>query len=242
MTLIGKTAVVTGASSGIGEATACLLAQKGCNVALAARREDRLRDLAAELGEGALAVPTDVTDPAACEALVSRAVDRFGSVDILVANAGLGLYGSILGGDPEDWRRMFEVNVLDVLYTAHAAVSHMLDRGSGDIVIVSSLAARRVPTADGTVYAATKRALTAVAEGLRMDVSARGVRVVNVEPGLVRTEFPESTSQSAEQFYAEKEYSPIEAEDVAAAVAYAVGQPPRVSISEIIVRPTEQLR
>ena len=242
MTLIGKTAVVTGASSGIGEATARLLAQRGCNLALAARRENRLQDLAAELGEGALAVPTDVTDPTACEALVSRAVERFGSVDVLVANAGLGLYGSIPDGDPEDWRRMFEVNVLGVLHATRAAVRHMLDRGSGDIVIVSSLAGRRVPTVDGTVYAATKHALTAVAEGLRMDVSARGVRVINVEPGLVRTEFPESTSQSAEQFYAEKEYSPIEAEDVATAVVYAVGQPRRVSISEIIVRPTEQLR
>jgi clavulanate-9-aldehyde reductase len=242
VTLTGKTAAVTGASSGIGEATARLLAQGGCNVALAARREDRLKDLATELGEGALAVPTDVTDAAACEALVSRAIERFGSVDILIANAGLGLYGSIPDGDPEDWRRMFEVNVLGVLYVARAAVRHMLDRGSGDIVIVSSLAGRRVPTADGTVYAATKHALTAVAEGLRMDVSARGVRVVNVEPGLVRTEFPENQSESAEQFYAEKEYSPIEAEDVAAAVVYAVCQPRRVSISEIIVRPTEQLR
>jgi NADP-dependent 3-hydroxy acid dehydrogenase YdfG len=204
--------------------------------------QGRLRDLATELGEGALAVQTDVTDPAACETLVSHAVERFGSVDVLVANAGLGLYGSIPDGDPEDWRRMFEVNVLGVLYATRAAVRHMLDRGSGDIVIVSSLAGRRVPAADGTVYAATKHALTAVAEGLRMDVSARGVRVINVEPGLVRTEFPENQSESAEQFYAAKEYSPIEAEDVAAAVAYAVGQPPRVSISEIIVRPTEQLR
>ena len=111
MTLAGKTAVVTGASSGIGAATARLLAQQKCNVVLAARREDRLNGLAAELGEGALAVPTDVTDPATCEALVSRAVGDFGSVDILVANAGLGLYGSIAEGEPEDWRRMFEVNV-----------------------------------------------------------------------------------------------------------------------------------
>ncbi len=233
---------MTGASSGIGEATARLLAQKGYNVVLAARREDRLKSLAAELGEGALAVPTDVTDPAACEALVSRAVEHFGSVDVLVANAGLGLYGSIPDGDPEDWRRMFEVNVLGVLHTTRAAVRHMLDRGSGDIVIVSSLAGRRVPAADGTVYAATKHALTAVAEGLRMDVSARGVRVMNVEPGLVRTEFPESTSGSADEYYAHREFSPLEAEDVAAAILYAVEQPPRVSISEIIVRPTEQLR
>lgn len=111
MTLTGKTAVVTGASSGIGEATARLLAHDGCNVVLAARREERLKRLAAELGSGALAVPTDVADPAACEALVSRAAESFGSVDILVANAGLGLDGSVVDGEPEDWRRMFEVKV-----------------------------------------------------------------------------------------------------------------------------------
>ena len=111
MTLTGKTALVTGVSSGIEEATARLLAQQKCNVALAARREDRLNSLAAELGEGVLAVPTDVTDPAACEDLVSRADKSFGSVDILVANAGLGLYGSIAEGEPEGWRRMFEANV-----------------------------------------------------------------------------------------------------------------------------------
>ena len=240
MTLSGKTAVVTGASSGIGAATTRLLAQHGCNVALAARREDRLQALARELGDATLAVPTDVTDPGACERLVSRAVERFGAVDVLVANAGLGLYGSIPDGDPEDWRRMFEVNVLGVLYATRAAVRHMLDRGAGDVVIVSSLAGRRVPRADGTVYAATKHALTAVSEGLRMDVSPKGVRVTNVEPGLVRTEFPTSSYGSADRFYAEKDYAPIEAEDVAAAVLYAVEQPPRVSVNEIVVRPTEQ--
>jgi NADP-dependent 3-hydroxy acid dehydrogenase YdfG len=111
LTLTGKTGLVTGGSSGIEEATARLLAQQKGNVALAARREDRLNSLAAELGEGMLAVPTDVTDPAACEDLVSRTVKSFGSVDILVANAGLGLYGSIAEGKPEGWRRMFEVNV-----------------------------------------------------------------------------------------------------------------------------------
>ena len=109
--LAGKTVIVTGASSGIGEATARLLAREGCNVVLAARREDRLTALATELGEGALAAPTDVTDPAACAALVARAVERFGSLEILVNNAGLGLYGSVPEGDPEGWRRMFEVNV-----------------------------------------------------------------------------------------------------------------------------------
>jgi NADP-dependent 3-hydroxy acid dehydrogenase YdfG len=117
----------------------------------------------------------------------------------------------------------------------------MLDRVSGDVVIVSSLAGRRVPRADRTVYAATKHALTAVAEGLRMDVGARGVRVINVEAGLGRTELPEGPFRGVDQYYTEKKYSPIEAEDVAA-VLYAVEQPPHVSVSEILVRPTEQLK
>jgi NADP-dependent 3-hydroxy acid dehydrogenase YdfG len=240
VTLAGKTAVVTGASSGIGEATARLLAREGCNVVLAARREDRLNALAADLGEGALAAPTDVTDPAACAALVARTVERFGSMEILVNNAGLGLYGSVAEGDPEDWRKMFDVNVLGVLYVTRAAVRQMLRQGAGDLVFVSSLAGRRVPRADGTVYAATKHAVNAVAEGLRMDVHEKGIRVINVEPGLVRTEFPESSYPSADEYYAEKEYPPLEAEDVAAAVVYALDQPPRVSINEILVRPTEQ--
>jgi NADP-dependent 3-hydroxy acid dehydrogenase YdfG len=240
VTLAGKTAIVTGASSGIGEATARLLASEGCNVVLAARREDRLNALAAELGEGALATPTDVTDPAACAALVARAVERFGSLEILINNAGLGLYGSVVEGDPEEWRKMFGVNVLGVLYTTRAAVRHMLARGSGDVVFVSSLAGRRVPAADGTVYAATKHAITAVAEGLRMDVHDRGIRVINVEPGLVRTEFPENSYPDAEEYYAQKGFVPLEAEDVAAAVVYAVSQPARVSVNEVAVRPTEQ--
>jgi NADP-dependent 3-hydroxy acid dehydrogenase YdfG len=240
MTLAGKTAIVTGASSGIGEATARLLAKEGCNVVLAARREERLRTLADELGEGALAAPTDVTDPAACAALVARTVEHFGSLEILVNNAGLGLYGSIAEGAPEDWRRMFDVNVLGVLYTTRAAVRQMLRQGAGDVVFVSSLAGRRVPRADGTVYAATKHAITAVAEGLRMDVHEKGIRVINVEPGLVRTEFPESSYPSAEEYYAQREYTPLEAGDVAAAVVYALQQPPRVSVNEIMVRPTEQ--
>jgi NADP-dependent 3-hydroxy acid dehydrogenase YdfG len=240
VTLAGKTAIVTGASSGIGEATSRLLAHKGCNVVLAARREDRLKTLAAELGEGVLVAPTDVTDPAACAALVARALEHFGSLDILVNNAGLGLYGSIAEGDPEDWRKMFDVNVLGVLYVTRAAVRRMLERGSGDILFVSSLAGRRVPRADGAVYAATKHAVTALAEGLRMDVHENGIRVINVEPGLVRTEFPESSYPSAQRYYAQKEYSPLEAEDVAAAAVYALEQPPRVSVNEIMLRPTEQ--
>ncbi|MFL6057918.1 MAG: SDR family oxidoreductase [Rubrobacteraceae bacterium] len=240
MTLAGRTAVVTGASSGIGEATARLLASEGCNVVLAARRKERLNALAAELGDGTLAAPTDVTDPGACAALVARTVERFGSLDILVNNAGLGLYGSIPEGDPDDWRKMFDVNVLGVLYLTRAAVRHMLARGTGDVVFVSSLAGRRVPAPDGTVYAATKHAITAVAEGLRLDVHEKGIRVINVEPGLVRTEFPRSSYPDSEEYYAQKGFAPLDPEDIAAAVLYAVSQPARVSVNEVAVRPTKQ--
>ncbi|MGB3634508.1 MAG: SDR family oxidoreductase [Rubrobacteraceae bacterium] len=242
MTLSGKTAIVTGASSGIGEATARRLAEGGCNVVLAARREDRLEKLAAELGENIVPIPTDVTDPAACAALVARTIERFGGLDILVNNAGLGFYGSIAEGDPEDWRKMFEVNVLGVLYVTRAAVRHMLENGSGDIVFISSIAGRRIPTPEATVYSATKHAVNAISEGLRMDLTDKGIRSVTVEPGLVRTEFPESSHASAEEFYEEKGYAPLEAGDIANAVLYALEQPDRVSINEILVRSTEQTR
>jgi NADP-dependent 3-hydroxy acid dehydrogenase YdfG len=240
-TLDGKTAVVTGASSGIGETTARLLASKGCNIVLAARREERLESLTSELGEErALAVPTDVTDPEDCVTLIDQAVESFGSLDFLINNAGLGLYASLAEADPEDWRTMFDVNVLGVLYTTQAAVRRMLRQGSGHIVFLSSLAARRVPTSEASVYAATKHAIIAVVEGLRMDLSEKGIRVTSVEPALVRTEFPESSYPSAEEFYAGKGYAPLEAEDVASAVLYAVEQPPWVSVDEILLRSTEQ--
>ena len=238
--LVGRTAVVTGASSGIGEATARLLHGRGCNIVLAARREERLRSLAAELGDNALPVATDITDPEACAKLIARTIEHFGTLDVLVNNAGLGIYASIHEADPVDWRTMFEVNVLGTLYATHVAVRHMLERGFGHVVFVSSLAGRRVPRPDGTVYAATKHAITAVAEGLRMDVGAKGIRVTTVEPGLVRTEFPESTYPSAEEFYAKRAYEPLEAEDVAAAVLYAVEQPPYVGVDEILLRPSRQ--
>ena len=242
MTLTGKTAIVTGASSGIGEAISRLLAEGGCNVALAARREERLQKLAAELGENALPVQTDVTDPEACAALVSRTIDHFGGLDILVNNAGLGIYGSLAEADPENWRTMFEVNVLGALYMTQPAVLHMLENGAGDVVFVSSIAGRRVPTPESTVYAATKHALNAIAEGLRMDLSQKGIRSINVEPGLVRTEFPEGSHPNAEEFYASREFSPLEDKDIASAVLYALEQPERVSVNEILVRSTEQPR
>ncbi len=135
---------------------------------------------------------------------------------------------------------MFGVNVLGVLHATRAATRRMLDRGPGDVVFVSSLAGRRIPRADGTVYAATKHAMSAIAEALRMELHAKGVRAISVEPGLVRTEFPSSSFPSAEEYYAQREYSPLEAQEVASAVLYAVEQPPHVSVNEILVRPTDQ--
>lgn len=236
----GRTAIVTGASSGIGEATARALILARYNVVLAARREKRLNDLASELGERALAVPTDITDPSACAALVARTIERFGVIDALINNAGMGIYAPLTEGNPEDWRKMFDVNVLGGLYTTRAAIRHMVERGSGDVVFISSVAGRRVPRGDGIVYAATKHAITAIAEGLRMDVSQQGIRVIAVEPGLVRTEFPERSFSSAEEYYADKKYIALSAADVANAVLYAIGQPPNVSVNEILIRPTEQ--
>ena len=161
-------------------------------------------------------------------------------MDVVVNNAGLGLYAPIPEGDPEDWRRMFDVNVLGALYVTRAAACHMLERESGDIVFVSSAAGRRVPHGHGAVYAATKHAITAIAEGLRICLHDKGIRVITVEPGLVRTEFPENSFGSPDDYYAGKEYSPLEAGDIAEAVLYAIGQPPRVSINEVLVRPTKQ--
>lgn len=242
MTPTGKTVVVTGASSGIGAATARRLVESGHNVALAARRKDRLEELAAELGENALAVTTDVTDPDDCAALVARTVEQFGGLDALVNNAGLGFYGSIAEADPEGWRTMLDVNVLGVLYVTQAAVRAMIENGSGDLIFISSIAGRRIPTPESTVYAATKHAVNAIAEGLRMDLTSKGIRSITIEPGLVRTEFPESSHPSAEEFYADKDYTPLEAEDIANAVLYALEQPSRVSVNEIMVRSTEQTR
>ncbi|HET7480823.1 MAG TPA: SDR family oxidoreductase [Rubrobacteraceae bacterium] len=236
-----RTAIITGASSGIGEATARLLAQNGYNVVLAARRADRIEALATALGQRALAVPTDITDPAACEDLVTRAVERFGALDLLVNNAGIGLYSTIADADPEDWRRMFDVNVLGALCCTRAAIRHMIPHGSGDVVFISSVAGRRVPNAYGTVYAATKHALSAITGGLRMEVEGKNIRVISVEPGLVRTEFPNNSYSSAAEYYAQKEYAPLEAGDVAEAVLYAVSQPRSVSVDEVLLRPTDQI-
>jgi NADP-dependent 3-hydroxy acid dehydrogenase YdfG len=245
--LSGKVALVTGASSGIGEATALALAQAGAAVAIGARRADRLEALAAKLrddGARVLTLDLDVTDEAACRDAVARTRAELGGLDVLVNNAGVMLLGTIVGADVEDWRRMLSTNVLGLMYTTHAAVDGMVEQGSGDIVNISSVAGRTARKGAG-VYNASKWAVNAFSESLRQEVTTRGVRVSLVEPGAVATELTDHITQPDAQADIRRMVggmTPLQAEDVARAIVYVVTQPPHVAVNEVLVRPTEQER
>jgi len=244
--LDGKVALVTGASSGIGEATARALAAEGAAVALCARRVDRIETLAKELDEAggqALVVELDVTDEAACRSAVDRTVGELGGLDVVVNNAGVMLLGPIVDADTTDWRRMIETNVLGLMYMTHAALPHLLER-RGDVVQVSSVAGRTANASSG-VYNASKWAVNAFSESLRQEVTTQGVRVTVVEPGAVATELTDHiTHQETKDSTRERigKMRPLQSEDIAEAVLYAVTQPPHVAVNEILVRPTDQAR
>jgi NADP-dependent 3-hydroxy acid dehydrogenase YdfG len=245
--LNGKVALVTGASSGIGEATAIALAAEGAKVAIAARRQDRLEALEAKLtsnGSTAITLTLDVTDEQACRDAVAATRERFGGLDILVNNAGVMLLGPILDADTEDWRRMIHTNVLGLMYLTHAALPHLVEQGSGDIVNISSVAGRVARSGSG-VYNASKWGVNAFTESLRQEVTQRGVRISVVEPGLVDTELGDHITHAASK-QATKEWKdsirPLHADDIARAVVYVVTQPDHVAINEILVRPTDQDR
>ena len=245
--LAGKVALVTGASSGIGEATAIALAEAGAAVAIGARRRDRLDALAAKLTDGGARVLTldlDVTDEQACTAAVARTREELGGLDVLVNNAGVMLLGTIVGADTEDWRRMVSTNVLGLMYMTHAAIEGMVEQGSGDVVNVSSVAGRVARKGAG-VYNASKWAVNAFSESLRQEVTGRGVRIGLVEPGAVATELsshitqPEAKAASAQMAAGMRT---LQSEDIARAVLYLVTQPPHVAVNEVLVRPTDQER
>lgn len=243
--LEGTTAVVTGASSGIGAATARALAAEGAAVALLARRRERLEELAAELGERASVHGTDVADEAGVRASLEAVVATHGGIDVLVNNAGYGRIGPAADAEWADWKAMVDVNVLGVFAAAMAAVPHLVKaaagpRGVADMITVSSVAGRKV--VKGTnVYAATKHAVGAFSEGLRQELAEQHVRVGLVEPGLVRTELTEDpTSGTAE--IRDTGYDVMEPSDIADAIVYAVTRPARVAVNEILIRPTGQTR
>ena len=245
--LEGKVTLVTGASSGIGEATAIALAEAGAAVAIGARRQDRLDALAAKLrddGTAVLQLDLDVTSEDACRDAVARTRRELGGLDVLVNNAGVMLLGTIVGADPEDWRRMMSTNVLGLMYMTHAAVDGMLEQGSGDVVNISSVAGRTARRGAG-VYNASKWAVNAFSESLRQEVTGRGVRISLVEPGAVATELTDHITQEAAREEAKRNATSMRAlqsEDIARAILYVVSQPPHVAINEVLVRPTDQER
>jgi NADP-dependent 3-hydroxy acid dehydrogenase YdfG len=248
--LEGTVALITGASSGIGEATAETLAQHGAALALVARRLDRLDDLAAKLrGDGASVLPiqADVTNRDEAFGAVERVVTELGRLDTVINNAGVMLLGPIEHAPLEEWERMVHVNVLGLLYCAKAALPHLLKaadgepRGVADLVNISSVAGR-VPRLGSGVYNATKHAVGAFSESLRQEVTGRHVRVSLVEPGAVTTELathnrPEIRDQLAQRFSGTQR---MEAADIADVIGYIVSRPRHVAINEILVRPTEQ--
>ena len=245
--LSGKVALVTGASSGIGAATAVALAEAGAAVAVGARRRDRLDALAGRLrddGGRVLQLELDVTDEQACTDAVRRTLEELGGLDVLVNNAGVMLLGTIVGADPEDWRRMLHTNVLGLMYMTHAAIEGMVAQGSGDVVNISSVAGRVARMGAG-VYNASKWAVNAFSESLRQEVTGRGVRISLVEPGAVATELSSHITQEeareASRRMAESMRT-LQADDIARAILYVVSQPPHVAINEVLVRPTDQER
>ncbi len=250
--LEGTVSLVTGASSGIGEASALALAAQGASVALAARRRDRLQGLAQRIeasGGRALVLEADVTDESQADLMVQRTVEAFGRLDTLVNNAGVMLLGPIEDAPTEEWRRMVHLNLLGLLYCTHAALPHLLaaavtgPRNVADVVNVSSVAGRVARLGSG-VYNATKWGVVAFSESLRQEVTARHVRVTIIEPGATLTELathlrPEILEQQAQNFGG---VEMLAAEDIADAVVFAVTRPRRVATNEILIRPTEQVR
>jgi clavulanate-9-aldehyde reductase len=246
--LSGKVAAITGATSGIGEATARALAGAGAAVSLAGRREDRLQALAERIaadGGRAEAIPTDVGDEVAARAFVEGTAERLGGLDVLVNNAGVMLLGPVEGADTSEWRTMIDVNLLGLLYCTHAALPLLRERGGGTIVNVSSVAGRHA-NAGSAVYNLTKFGVTAFSEALRQEALHANIRVTVVEPGFVETELQghnvnpvvvETIANIREQIG-----EPLQAEDIADSIVYAVSRPPHVGLNELLIRPTRQQR
>jgi NADP-dependent 3-hydroxy acid dehydrogenase YdfG len=252
MKLTGTVAIVTGASSGIGEATARELAGHGATVAVVARRKDRLDALVADIeaaGGGAFALEADLTDRGQAEQAVQRVVERFGRLDILVNNAGLMLLGHVVNTDVDEWERMIAINQKALLYMTKAALPHLLKaaedelRGVADIVNISSIAGRQA-WANFAVYNMTKFGVNGFTEALRQEVTKKQVRVGVLEPGAVATELVSQNSQQVQDDLAASPGAaipvPLQPEDIAESIAFMVTRPARSSIAELWAMPTSQ--
>ena len=240
----GKVVVITGASSGLGQATARNLSAQGASVVLGARRVDRIQSLVAELtrhGGKAIAAATDVTRRDQVERLVDSAVKTYGRIDVMINNAGLMPHSLLERLKVDEWDRMIDVNIKGVLYGIAAALPHMMRQKAGHVINVSSVAGHKVTHA-GAVYCATKHAVRALSEGLRQEVKPHNIRTTVISPGAVATELPDSisepdVSESIHKFY---EMYAIPADSFARAVAFAMSQPDDVDVNEILFRPTKQ--
>ncbi|MER8375743.1 SDR family NAD(P)-dependent oxidoreductase [Mesorhizobium sp. M1406] len=241
--LNGKISLVTGASSGIGAATAFALAAQGAVVVIAARRRQRLDDLAKRIrdaGGEVLAIEADITDEAQATAMVGRVLESYGRLDMLFNVAGVGVAAPFQNTTTSEYRAMVDINILGLLYTINAALPAMKRQGSGHIVIVSSGTGRYIHPS--VVYSGTKHAASAMAESLRREIAKDGIRVTVIEPGAVRTEFTanmrDDVRLAVEQRLGDMEQ--LESEDIAAAMLYAVSQPPRVNVNILTLYPTQQ--
>jgi len=242
-----KVVIITGASSGIGYATALSLAKEGAKLVVGARRTDRLESLVKAIEENngeILAQKLDVTKKSDCDDLVNTAIKKWGKVDVLVNNAGLMPLSFVKNLKVDEWDQMIDVNIKGVLYCTAAVLPHMREAKSGHIINISSVAGRIVFPA-GSVYCATKHAVTAFSEGLRQELSPRNnIRVTTIEPGVVSTELTNTiTDESLEKFVeSSKKMEALKAEDIASAIIFAINAPNHVSVNEILVRPTTQDR
>jgi NADP-dependent 3-hydroxy acid dehydrogenase YdfG len=244
--LSGQVVAITGASSGIGEATARAAADAGAAVALAARRTDRIEALAATINDAggkAIAVTTDVADEASARNFVETTIAQLGRLDVLVNNAGVMLLGPVANADTDEWRRMIDANLYGVIYTTHAAVPHLIEQGSGHVLTVSSIAGVRA-SAGSAVYNATKFAVNAFSEALRQELSEHDVRVTSINPGAVETELRTHLSPEQQQSQRERfaDVTQLQAQDIANTIIYTLGAPAHVSLNDILIRPTRQQR
>ncbi len=240
-----KVIVITGASSGIGYSTAKALAKKGAKIVAGARRKDRLETLQKEItdaGGEIIICETDVTKKSDCDNLVKQAIDKFGQVDVLLNNAGLMPLSFVKSLKIDEWDRMIDVNIKGVMYCTAAVIPTMIEKKSGHIVNISSVAGRVVFPA-GSVYCATKHAVTAFSEGLRQELSVRkNIRITSIEPGVVQTELTNTITEKSLEAFVEKhkDMEGLQAEDISNAIIFAIDAPNHVNINEILVRPTVQ--